>query len=86
MIAFSYQPRSPSETSQLLRSQLQNVAESNPEFAGIKAEVGDDGQVILTGHVRSNDTRRLAEIVVRLEPGVYSVKNELTVRVPQQGN
>jgi osmotically-inducible protein OsmY len=68
--------------SQLLKSQLQNIAESNPEFAGITAEIGDDGQVTLIGHVGSNETRRLAEIVVRLEPGVLSVKNELTVKVP----
>jgi osmotically-inducible protein OsmY len=86
MIAFAYQPRSPSEVSQLLKSRLENIAESNPEFTGITAEVGDDGQVTLIGHVASTDTCRLAEIVVRLEPGVRSVKNELTVKAPLPGN
>lgn len=86
LIAFSYESRSPSEISRLLSSQLQNIAESNPEFAGITAEVGDDGQVTLAGYVRSTATRKLAEAVARLEPGVRSVKNELTVRVPEQGN
>jgi len=86
LIAFSYESRSPSEISRLLSSQLQNIAESNPEFAGITAAVGDDGQATLTGHVRSTATRKLAEAVARLEPGVRSVKSELTVRVPEQGN
>ena len=38
-----------------------------------------DGQVTLRGKVPSESTRKLVAILVRLEPGVRKVQNELVV-------
>ena len=48
---------------------------------GIYVQVAADGQVTLRGRVPSEDVRRLAAALVRLEPGVRRVRNEL-VSVP----
>lgn len=45
---------------------------------GINANVDAD-TIVLTGQVASDSDKRLAEKIVRLEPGVYSVRNELEV-------
>jgi osmotically-inducible protein OsmY len=39
----------------------------------------EQGAATLTGQVNSAETMRLAAIMVRLEPGVRSIKNELIV-------
>jgi len=69
----------PSSISQTLSSQFAGVAESSPDFAQITVRVDDDGKATLDGRVRSNATRELAEILVRLEPGVRSVQNDVIV-------
>ena len=42
----------------------------------------DGNTVVLTGAVASDDERRLVENMIRLEPGVHSVRNELQVPQP----
>ena len=42
----------------------------------------DEGRVVLRGEVDSASTSRLAAMLARMEPGVRSVKNELTVKGP----
>jgi hypothetical protein len=46
--------------------------------ANIRVEVAGN-TVILRGRVADDDERRLVEGMVRLEPGVHEVRNELTV-------
>jgi len=44
----------------------------------------DDGRVVLRGEVDSAATSRLAAMLARMEPGVRSVRNELTVKSPAE--
>ena len=42
-------------------------------------DVGDNGVVTLRGNVPSEEAKRLAAALVRLEPGVRTVNNETVV-------
>ena len=58
-------------------------ANSLPSRANMKLEMVG-GVLVLTGKVNSEAERALAETLVRLEPGIYSVKNDLTFPQPTQ--
>jgi osmotically-inducible protein OsmY len=45
----------------------------------VKFAVGNNGTVVLSGQVESDSARRLATNLLRMEPGVRSVKNNLVV-------
>lgn len=49
------------------------------KIQGVGTTISEQGVVTLTGSVGSEDSRKLAEALARLEPGVRSVKNELVV-------
>lgn len=49
------------------------------KIQGAGTAISEQGVVTLTGIVGSEDSRKLAEALARLEPGVRSVKNELVV-------
>ena len=49
------------------------------DMAGVDTSISDEGIATLTGSVASEDSRKLAEIFTRQEPGVRSVVNELRV-------
>ena len=55
------------------------IADTNPAFQGVEVAVADNGVVTLTGSVPSEAAGRLAANMLRMEPGVRTVKNELTV-------
>lgn len=59
-----------------LQTKLPGVA-TNP----IEVSVGE-GEVLLRGEVASARDRRMAELLVRFEPGVRQVRNELQVVTP----
>jgi BON domain len=64
-----------------VRTNLQTLIARVPELKNpgdVRIEI-DGGTVVLRGRVASEDERRLVEGIVRLEPGVYEVRNELTV-------
>ncbi|MBI3863335.1 MAG: BON domain-containing protein [Planctomycetia bacterium] len=54
---------------------------SHDALKGVTFEA-DGSTIILRGSVDSDETRRLASALVRLEPGVRSVRNELTIGKP----
>jgi len=54
------------------------IARSGQTAAPIGLEV-KDGRVVLRGHVQTEHARTLAENLVRLEPGIWEVENELIV-------
>jgi osmotically-inducible protein OsmY len=62
-----------------LTSQFEKLAEHHPLFANVEADVAADGRVTLRGEVPSAEDRSLIEIVIRLQPGVRSVQNEVTL-------
>lgn len=47
--------------------------------SGAGTSITDEGVAVLTGTVANDDARKLAEALVRLEPGVRSVDNQLQV-------
>lgn len=49
------------------------------ELKGVEVQAPVAGEVVLTGTVATEDARKLAAIMARLEPGVRSVRNEITV-------
>lgn len=62
-------------------NRFQSVLARSPRLANAGAiKCAMDGQtVVLTGTVNSESERRLAEMLLRLEPGVYDLRNELQV-------
>lgn len=76
VVAFRFQPRSPRAIEQTLSAELAKLV-TDRAGGRIEVHVADDGHVTLQGRVASEDMRRLAEALVRLEPGVRKVRNEL---------
>ncbi|MBL8814768.1 MAG: BON domain-containing protein [Planctomyces sp.] len=52
---------------------------ANPELSEISVAVSPQGIAILTGAARSTETRRLAANLIRLQPGVRKVENQIEV-------
>lgn len=80
-IAFSYPRRATSTVSVSLKARFDDLSQlpNRAVLDGVSFDVDDAGMVTLRGTVDSERSRRLAMSFVRLEPGVRSVKNELTV-------
>jgi hypothetical protein len=83
-IAFSYPQPSAAGISTALQSRFDRVADRQASLAEIAITTEADGVVVLKGEVASEDSKRLAAMIARLEPGVRSVRNELTVRAAVQ--
>ena len=62
-----------------LASRFARLAETRPAFSSVKFAVGNNGTVVLSGQVESDSAKRLATNLLRMEPGVRSVKNNLVV-------
>jgi len=52
-----------------------------PELAGISVDVNPGGVAVLTGSASSEETSRLAANLMRIQPGVRKVDNQVVVRV-----
>ena len=83
-IAFEFPARRATEIRSRLQTQLDNLTTMNPDFARITLQVDAKGRVNLQGQVPSEATRKLAAILVRLEPGVRDVHNELSVEAERK--
>lgn len=79
-IAFSHPQPTPASIETSLQTQLGRLADRTQSLNGVALDVAPTGEVILRGQVADEESRRLAEMYVRLEPGVRAVRNELTVR------
>lgn len=79
-IAFPFVPRDATAISAELEKQLANLAARNADFAQVRVSVDAAGRVELRGQVPSENTRKLAALLIRLEPGVRAVHNELSVK------
>ncbi|MDA1052664.1 MAG: BON domain-containing protein [Planctomycetota bacterium] len=78
-IAFEFPAKQAAAINGELTRQLANLAARYPDFAHIEVQVEPDGIVKLQGQVPSDDTRKLAEIIIGLEPGVRGVQNKLVL-------
>ena len=79
-IAFSYPQPSTGRIATTLETRLGRVSDRQSGLTGITVTAESDGIVVLSGDVDSEGDKRLAAMIARLEPGVRSVRNELTVR------
>jgi hypothetical protein len=87
-IAFSFPKRSTSSVGSSLKTRFSDISQLSsraPSLKNVNFGMGDGGTVTLTGAVESERTKRLAAVLVRLEPGVRVVKNELTVTTSTPG-
>ena len=62
-----------------MQTRLQSLSRRVSSLQGVSVQPGTDGQMVLTGQVATAEARRLAGNLVRMEPGVRRIKNELTV-------
>ena len=79
-VAFSYTVRPAARVTEALQSQFQRVSTRLPGFESVRVTTDEQGRVTLSGETGSQESRKLAENLVRLEPGVRSVQNLMTVR------
>ncbi|WP_437203275.1 BON domain-containing protein [Planctomicrobium sp. SH664] len=63
-----------------LQSRMASIPTYSTRLPGVNFAADDSGTVTLTGTVSNDNDRRLAETLIRMEPGVRDVKNELKVR------
>jgi hypothetical protein len=76
-------PTSRLATTTLSTGLQQSLSRSSALGSGDSVRVRMDGDiVVLQGQVGSEQTRRLMANLAMLEPGVYQLRNELTVRSP----
>ena len=58
------------------------ITERRPQLAGVNISSDYEGRVVLRGTVASEDSKKLAAALLRLEPGVRDIVNEITVEPP----
>ncbi len=78
-LAFEVPARPATSVTAQLRERLSHIAARRPQLAGVQFEIQPDGRVRLTGRAADEHQRRLAELLIRMEPGVSGVINEITV-------
>ncbi len=62
-----------------LSARTARLGDTVPAFRGVDIQVSEDGRIKLTGEVASAEAARLAANILRMEAGVRSVQNDLTV-------
>ena len=79
VVGFRQPPRSPSEISASLQSQMRSLTELDPSIQVTMTVVGETAH--LQGEVGSEEARELIEQLMLFEPGISSVRNDLRVPV-----
>ncbi len=83
-IAFQYPGRDISVLSGEVTGRFGRLVRRNASLQEVVIEITPQGAAVLTGVVADEDSKKLAEILVCLEPGVRSVVNELTLVADKQ--
>ena len=78
-IAFDYASFPRPEVSIALQQKFDRLVTRDSRIKSLFINTDSTGKVVLRGEVDSEETRRLAELLTRLEPGVREVDNQLTV-------
>ena len=77
-VAFDW-PQPKAEAIQVaLETRLTKLSVKTPGFKNVTLVVEDKGEVVLSGEVGSESESKLVERSLRLEPGVWKIRNELT--------
>ncbi len=77
-VAFEIPQRSENEIRSTIQTRFDPLNQ-NTSLKGVKFDLDSEGIVTLSGSVESASAKQLAVNIVRLEPGVKKVVNELTV-------
>jgi len=78
-VAFTSSPLPLSNVSTSMGQSFERVKARNERLRGVQFELNADRSLTLRGQVKSASAKKLAEFMAKLEPGVRTVKNELTV-------
>jgi len=83
-VGFDYKPATATQTvsSPQFVSRFSGIAERRPQLANVNVASDEAGRVVLRGTVASKESKDLAAALLRLEPGVREVVNEVTVESP----
>ena len=79
-IAFQYPAPRPRQLSATVEQRLRMLSRRGRPLAGLQVQVDQSGTVVLQGQVASEEARKLAVALVRLEPGVRRVVDRLQVK------
>jgi hypothetical protein len=84
-VGFAYPTASQSQmTGRLANANLASLSRfvsSRPELADVSVALQADGVAVLTGSVPSAETSRLAANLIRLQPGIRKVENQIALPV-----
>lgn len=58
---------------------LRRFSQNRPELAGVNVNLTGDGTAVLTGSLPTTDSSRLAANLMRIQPGVRKVDNQIAV-------
>jgi hypothetical protein len=62
-----------------LTTRLPRLTDGRSEYASVKFDLAKPGEVILSGSVPNDDAANLLANILRMEPGVVSVRNDLKI-------
>lgn len=79
-IAFTYTRPAAEQINSTLNQRFTRFAARRPAMQGVTITIDQQGVATLSGQVETAESRRLAALMVRLEPGVRSIDNQLTVK------
>jgi hypothetical protein len=77
-IAFEYPQIQPDARQTRMQTRFSKLVQRNEALRNVSLAADDGNTIVLQGEVASASAARLAEKLVRLEPGVRNVRNELT--------
>ena len=77
--AFAHPAVSGSEVQARLETRFNAAMVKRLDATELHFQIDSNGLLTLTGEVRSEDAKEMAEMVARMEPGVRDVRNELSV-------
>lgn len=78
-IGFEYKPPRTDLLQNQLRDRLKGLRDRSQSFRNLDLTVLDEGLVVLRGVADSARAKRIAAYVVKMEPGVRAVRNEIVV-------
>ncbi|MGE3317026.1 MAG: BON domain-containing protein [Planctomycetaceae bacterium] len=79
-VAFDYPQPVTTAVGNSLNSRLKSVVANRPDFNGLDIAYDENlGQATLRGTVKSTEAAQVAVALIRMEPGVRSVKSELSI-------
>lgn len=80
-VAFEYNAKSPQTLATKAGTRIEKIGLKNPALQGVQVTVDGD-KLVLTGKVKNAEQSRLAANLLRLEPGVRSIRNDLELEQP----